>query len=246
MNEKELRQLINEVTAEIIAESQTNSEDEWYSDEHETLGDRKFANRQADADSDADGTSDADELIAIANTMKTTKPRSRTDDQEVQNSLDAISANEVEGKLSFDDWVEANGGQDAFGPNDNAYDAWLKYVHPERYDDDNNDWYEQRHIDDQDMWHKEDPKQALIDKHFGPDAEGGVFSDDDDELLANYMQESKTFTFDKFMKDINGREDKIEQHKKELTENDGDTEARLKQKLYQEDWRNSVSVKRDK
>ena len=213
MNEKELRQLINEVTAEIIAE----------------------------ADSDGDGTSNADELRSIADAMDS---KSETDDQEVQNSLDAISANEVEGKLSFDEWVDANGGQDAFGPNDNAYDIWLKYVHPERYET-ANDWYEQRHMDDQDMWHKEDPKQALIDKHFGPDAEGGVFSDDDDELYGMY-HESKEFTFDKFMKDINSREDKIAQHKKELTENEGDTNARLKQKLYQEDWRNSVKFKGNK
>ena len=119
MNEKELRQLINEVTAEIIAE----------------------------ADSDGDGTSNADELRSIADAMDS---KSETDDQEVQNSLDAISANEVEGKLSFDEWVDANGGQDAFGPNDNAYDIWLKYVHPERYET-ANDWYEQRHMDDQDM-----------------------------------------------------------------------------------------------
>jgi hypothetical protein len=48
------------------------------------------------------------------------------------------------------------------------------------------------------------------------------------------------------MKDINSREDKIEQHKIELTENDGDTNARLKQKLYQEDWRNSVKFKENK
>jgi hypothetical protein len=244
MNEKELRQLINEVTAEIIAESQTNSEDEWYSDEHETLGDRKFADRQANAGSDADndGSSDADELRAIAKAMDAQK----TDSREVQNSLDAISANEVEGKLSFDDWVDANGGQDAFGPDDNAYDAWLRYSNPERYDDDSDEWYEQRHMDDQDAWLEKDDKQDLIDKHFSADAEGGVFTDDEDELLSNYMQESKSFTFDKFMKDINGREDKIELHKKELTENEGDTNARLKQKLYQEDWRNSVSVKRDK
>ena len=34
--------------------------------------------------------------------------------------------------------------------------------------------------------------------------------------------------------------------KKELTENEGDTNARLKQKLYQEDWRNSVKFKGNK
>ena len=242
MNEKELRRLINEVTAEIIAESQINSGDEWYSDEHESLGDRKFADRQANSGSDADndGTSDADELRAIAKAMDAQK----TDSREVQNSLDAISANEVEGKLSFDDWVDANGGQDAFGPDDNAYDAWLRYSNPERYDDDSDEWYEQRHMDDQDLGL--DPKQALLNKHFSADAEGGVFTDDEDELYSNYMQESKGFTFDKFMKDINGREDKIAQHKKELTENDGDSYARTKQRLYQEDWRNSVKFKGDK
>lgn len=244
MNEKELRRLINEVTAEIIAESQIDSGDEWYSDEHETVGDRKFADSQANAGSDADndGSSDADELRAIAKAMDAQK----TDSREVQNSLDAISANEVEGKLSFDDWVARNGGQDAFGPDDNAYDIWLRYSNPERYDDDSDEWYEQRHMDDQDAWLEKDDKQDLIDKHFGPDAEGGVFTDDEDELLSNYMQESKSFTFDKFMKDINGREDKIEQHKKELTENEGDTDARLKQRLYQEDWRNSVRFKENK
>jgi len=241
MNEKELRQLINEVTAEIIAESQIISGDEWYSDEHETLGDRKFADSQAFAGSDADndGTSNADELRAIANAMDDQK----VDSREAQNSLDAISANEVEGKLSFDEWVDENGGQDAFGPNDNAYDLWLSYVNPEGHDDDNNDWYEQRHMDDQDLGL--DPKQALLDKHFSPDAEGGVFSDEEDELYGMYA-ESKEFTFDKFMKDINDREDKIEQHKKELTENEGDTNARLKQRLYQEDWRNSVKFKGNK
>jgi hypothetical protein len=213
MNEKELRQLINEVTAEIIAE----------------------------ADSDMDGMSDADELRAIADDMDGQRG---IDDQEVQNSRDAISANEVEGKLSFDEWVLENGGEEAFGPNDNAYDKWLAYVNPGSYDDDNDDWYEQRHMDDQDLGL--DPKQALLDKHFSADAEGGAFTDDEDELLSNYMQESKSFTFDKFMKDINSREDKIEQHKIELTENDGDTNARLKQKLYQEDWRNSVKFKENK
>jgi hypothetical protein len=74
---------------------------------------------------------------------------------------------------------------------------------------------------------------------------GGVWSDDKD-YEAGFMRESKEFTFDKFMKDINEREDKIEQHKIELTENDGDTNARLKQRLYQEDWRNSVKFKGNK
>jgi hypothetical protein len=208
MNEKELRNLINEVTAEIIAES----------------------------DADMDGTSDADELRAIAAAMDDTHTG---DEQEVQNSLDAISANEVEGKLSFDEWVEENGGEEAFGPTDNAYDAWLIYVNPEKYDD--NVHLEDRHMDDQDQWY-DDETQAFIDKRLGPDAEGGVWTDDELERYA----ESKEFTFDKFMKDINEREDKIEQHKIELTENDGDTNARLRQKLYQEDWRNSVKFKGNK
>jgi hypothetical protein len=82
---------------------------------------------------------------------------------------------------------------------------------------------------------------SLFDKY----QSGGLESDDDDERRW-YISESKEFTFDKFMKDINCREDKIEQHKKELTENEGDTNARLKQKLYQEDWRNSVKLKGNK
>ena len=75
--------------------------------------------------------------------------------------------------------------------------------------------------------------------------EAGVWSDKRD-YEAGFMSESKEFTFDKFIKDINEREDKIEQHKIELTENDGDTNARLKQRLYQEDWRNSVKLKGNK
>ena len=181
MNEKELRKLINEVAAEIVAE----------------------------ADADMDGTSDADELRAIADAMGTPK----TDSQEVQNSLDAISANEVGGKLSFDEWVEEQGGKDSFDSLTNVYDAWLTYVNPERYgnvfDDEDPDTYNSDMIS---------PEEAV-------------------------MYESAEFTFDKFMQDINGREDKISQHKKELTENDGDSYARTVQKLYQEDWRNSVKFK---
>lgn len=166
------------------------------------------------------------------------------DPHEQQLSQDAIAANKPEGKLSFEDWVEENGGPEAFGPDDNAYDIWLRYAQPEKYET-ANDWYEQRHIDDQDMWHPEDKKQELIDKHMGSDSEGGVLTDEEDELLGTY-RESKEFTFDKFMKDINGREEKIAQYKKELTENEGDTNARLRQKLYQEDWRNSVKFKGNK
>tara|TARA_R110001599_G_scaffold21341_3_gene80076 strand:+ start:1979 stop:2533 length:555 start_codon:yes stop_codon:yes gene_type:complete len=181
MNEKELRKLINEVAAEIVAE----------------------------ADADMDGTSDADELRAIADAMGTPK----TDSQEVQNSLDAISANEVGGKLSFDEWVEGQGGKDSFDSLTNVYDAWLAYVNPERYgnvfDDEDPDTYNSDMVS---------PEEAV-------------------------MYESAEFTFDKFMQDINGREDKISQHKKELTENDGDSYARTVQKLYQEDWRNSVKFK---
>jgi hypothetical protein len=218
MNEKELKDIINEITAEIFAESPIDPGDGEFTEEEGLLMQQL--------------SDDAVEEESLEN-----------DDREEQNSFDAISDNEVEGKLSFDEWVEVNGGHDAFGPNDNAYDIWLRYSNPERYDDDNNDWYEQRHINDQDMWQPEDDKQNLLDKHFSSDAEGGVLTDDEDELLSNYMQESKEFAFDKFMKDINGREDKIAQHKKELTENEGDSNARLKQKLYQEDWRNSVKFK---
>ena len=82
---------------------------------------------------------------------------------------------------------------------------------------------------------------SLVDQYNGP----GLESDDDDERRWN-MSESKGFSFDKFMKDINGREDKITQHKKELTENDGDGYTRTVQKLYQEDWRNSTKFKRNK
>jgi hypothetical protein len=69
---------------------------------------------------------------------------------------------------------------------------------------------------------------------------------DDKYYERGFFAESKEFTFDKFMTDINGREDKIEQRKIELTENEGDTNARLKQRLYQEDWRNSVKLKGNK
>jgi len=185
MNEKELRKLINEVAAEIVAES----------------------------DADGDGTTDAAELRSIADEMDS----GTTDSSEMQNSLDAISANEADGKFSFDEWVEWHGGKDAFDSITNVYDAWLAYVNPERYDD--NFQKEDSDIDPADEY--EDSQE--------------------DEIFS--MNESNAFTFDKFMKDINGREDKITQNKKELTENNGDSYARTVQKLYQEDWRNSVKMK---
>ena len=62
--------------------------------------------------------------------------------------------------------------------------------------------------------------------------------------LDEELSESKEFEFDKFIKDIKKREENISNRKTELTENDGDSMLRLKQKLYQEDWRNSVKFKR--
>ena len=165
MNEKELRNLINEVAAEIIAESPINPGDGEFTEEEGLLLQQL--------------SDDAVEEESLEN-----------DDQEMQNSLDAISANEVEGKLSFNAWlqhvadvsttmhaVSDVGDSSHFGM---PYDAWYEGVDAEEY-------------------------ALSIDA-------AGVWSDKKD-YEAGFMRESKEFTFDKFMTDINGREDKIEQHK---------------------------------
>lgn len=169
----------------------------------------------AGPDADMDGTSDADELRAIADVMDgSSNDAELRAIADMKSSFDSISDNEVGGKLSFYDWVEAQGGKDSFDSLTNVYDAWLAYVNPERYGN---------------VFDDEDPDRSY----------------DNDMVIPEeaVMYESAEFTFDKFMQDINGREDKISQHKKELTENDGDSYARTVQKLYQEDWRNSVKFK---
>ena len=251
MNEKELRRLINEVTAEIIAESQINSGDKWYSGEHETLGDRKFADRQANAGSDADndGTSDADELRAIADMMDAEKAgasaqydhlstgyeddRLDQDEAELEDYPQATHFSDDPGNAEFEEWSRA-----VVTAMDNEMIAHPKDI-PWLEDIEGN--AELALIDEWKAGTSPEEYASLFDQYNA----GGLESDDDDERRWN-MSESKGFTFDKFMKDINGREDKIAQHKKELTENDGDSYARTKQRLYQEDWRNSVKFKGDK
>ena len=212
MNEKELRNLINEVAAEIIAESPINPGDGEFTEEEGLLLQQL--------------SDDAVEEESLEN-----------DDQEMQNSLDAISANEVEGKLSFNSWLQhvldasstmmrqediEDGFDPVTGEQIMPYDAWLKGADPAIY-------------------------AQSIDLPGAGDERSDDFLDRfGDRIHDDMLAESKEFTFDKFMTDINGREDKIEQHKKELTENEGDTNARLKQRLYQEDWRNSVKFKGNK
>jgi len=108
-------------------------------------------------------------------------PQGLEDEAEMQNSRDAIAANERPGKMTFEEWLADETKSD-------DYDDWLSHAQPERY--------------------------------------GNV---------------NESFQFDKFMKNIGTREEKIAQHKKELTESEDVNNKRTLQKLYQEDWRNSVS-----
>lgn len=206
--------MINEITAEILAESSVEP------------GDGKF-------------TEEESQLLQQLATDAASEESLEGDDQEMQNSLDAISANEVEGKLSFDDWQQhvlrasstmanqediEDGYDDVTGEQIMPYDAWLKDMDPAIY------------------------AQSIDLPGAGSEASDDFLDRYGDRIAddSGMLAESKEFTFDKFMKDINSREDKIEQYKKELTENEGDANARLKQKLYQEDWRNSVRIKGNK
>ena len=203
MNEKELRNIIDEITAEVLAESSIDPA--WVDP-----GDGEFTEEEA-------------QLLQQLSADAAKEESLEGDDAEEKNSRDAILANETDGKLSFDNWsslvVSASTSMNAVEDIEDSsvfgmpYDAWLNDVDPGEY-------------------------AMSID-------EAGVWSDERD-YNAGFFRESKEFTFDKFMKDINSREEKISQNKKELTENDGDANARLRQKLYQEDWRNSVKFRGNK
>jgi hypothetical protein len=202
MNEKELRRLINEITTEIIVESQINPGDGEFTEEEGRLlqqlsDDAAEEESLEDDDHKATHFSDHpenDEYMAWAN-----------DAAVLMNDPKITQAKDIPNFT------------DAYGdPELNSWDEYKRGTSSKEY-------------------------ASLVDQY----QSGGVWSDKRD-YEAGFMSESKEFTFDKFMKDINSREDKIEQHKKELTENEGDTNARLKQKLYQEDWRNSVKFKGNK
>jgi hypothetical protein len=206
MNEKELRQLINEVTAEIIAESPINPGDGKFTEEESSLLQQLQADAAADVTSYSSSTqSELDRLIKVYE--KTGDPAdlsaAETFEDENQNQLhqspldmsNAVSTSKD--KMTFDEWLEDPKQSD-------SYDDWWTYVN-----EDDNDWYEQRHMDDQD--------------------------------LGLPVQES--FQFEKFIKDINSREDKIAQHKEELSNSEDNDKKRELQKLYQEDWRNSTTFR---
>jgi len=159
-------------------------------------------------------------------------PEDEEIDPEVQNSQDAIEANEQPGKMTFDEWIDHMGGPSAFAPEENAYDLWLDYSHPSRDPEGGLDSNAAN-----DDWHDDD-HETLADKKFA-DREAYEEYDEDQEIFdASFMSES--FQFDKFIKDISIREEKIMQHKKELTENPDEDNKRERQKLYQEKWQNSV------
>lgn len=202
MNEKELRNIIDEITAEVIAESQINPGDGEFT-EDEGLLLQKLSDDAVEEESLEDDDQKAthfsdhpedDQFMVWANTAAALMSDPKiTKAQDIPNFTDAYGDPEL-----------------------NSWDEYKRGTAPEEY-------------------------ARLVDQYQA----GGVWSDDDD-YEAGFYRESKEFSFDKFMKDINNRENKIAQHKKELTENDGDASARLRQKLYQEDWRNSVKIKGSK
>jgi hypothetical protein len=256
MNEKELRKLINEVTAEIIAEADADDDgidaaglplDGDDDDAEDYPQSTHFSNDTGDdafmAWSTAAASSMKDEKITQAKDIPWftdtfgnaelspyDEYKKGTTPEEYASLIDRHQSVGKD-KLSYDDWVQrvlaasskmtdANDIEDGFDPDTGEQikpdDAWLKGADPTIY--------------------------AQSVDELAPGDEGH----DDEYYERGFFAESKEFTFDKFMTDINGREDKIAQHKKELTENDGDSYARTKQRLYQEDWRNSAKFKGSK
>jgi hypothetical protein len=256
MNEKELRKLINEVTAEIIAEADADDDgidaaglplDGDDDDAEDYPQSTHFSNDTGDdafmAWSTAAASSMKDEKITQAKDIPWftdtfgnaelspyDEYKKGTTPEEYASLIDRHQSVGKD-KLSYDDWVQrvlaasskmtdANDIEDGFDPDTGEQikpdDAWLKGADPTIY--------------------------AQSVDELAPGDEGH----DAEYYERGFFAESKEFTFDKFMKDVNSREDKIEQRKKELTENEGDTNARLKQKRYQEDWRNSTRLKGNK
>jgi hypothetical protein len=217
MNEKELRNLINEVTAEIIAESPINPGDGEFTEEEGLL-----LQQLSDDAVEEESLEDDD--------RKATHYSNHPENDEFMAWANKAASTMASEKIMKAEDIPVYGGDL------NALDHFKQGTSSEEYARLAN-----IRID-------ADETQAFLDKRFGPNAEGGPWTEEEDERWGGQfdLDESKEFTFDKFMKDVNNREDKIKQHKKELTENEGDANARLKQRLYQEDWRNSVKLKGNK
>jgi hypothetical protein len=228
MNEKELRDIINEITAEIIAESSINPGDGEFTEEEGLLL------QQLSDDAVEEESLENDDSVPFDHQGEGYEnDRLDQDEAELEDNQQSTHFSDDPGNDEFMSWSTSAASSmkdskitrsedipsftDAYGDAElSPYDEYKKGTSPEEY-------------------------ARLVDEY----QDGGVWTDKED-FDAGFMSESKEFTFDKFMKDINDREDKIEKNKKELTENDGDTSARLKQKLYQEDWRNSVKFKGNK
>jgi hypothetical protein len=201
MNEKELRQLINEVAAEIIAESPINPGDDSVPFDHQGEGyeNDRLDREEAELEDYPQATHFSDDPGNDAFMAWSTAAAGLMKDSKITQAEDIP-------------WFTDAYGNAELSP----YDEYKLGTTPKEY-------------------------AHLVDEY----KPAHVRSEEKD-FNTVFKNESKEFTFDKFVKDINSREDKIEQHKIELTENDGDTNARLKQRLYQEDWRNSVKLKRNK